>query len=72
MQTAPWLGLLPGAEGQVLHSQGGGDSPIVSLFKSASAAIVSNPVCQNATSFSILSKQAEAAGVQLTFITADM
>ncbi|KAH7543353.1 hypothetical protein FEM48_Zijuj02G0175200 [Ziziphus jujuba var. spinosa] len=61
MQTAPWLGLLPGAEGQVLHSQGGGDSPIVSLFKSASAAIVSNPVCQNATSFSILSKQAEAA-----------
>ncbi|KAF3452390.1 hypothetical protein FNV43_RR02823 [Rhamnella rubrinervis] len=61
MQTAPWLGLLPGADGQVLHSQDGGDSPIVSLFKSATAAIVSNPVCQNATSFNILSKQAEAA-----------
>lgn len=61
MQTAPWLGLLPGSDGQVLHSQDGGDSPIVSLFKSATAAIVSNPGCQNPTSFSILSKQAEAA-----------
>ena len=68
MQTAPWLGLLPGADGQVLHSQDGGDSPIVSLFKSVTAAVVSNPVCQNATCFNTLSKQAEAAGLQLTYI----
>ncbi|POO02956.1 Cytoplasmic FMR1-interacting protein [Trema orientale] len=61
MQTAPWLGLLPGADGQVLHSQDGGDSPIVSLFKSVTAAIVSRPGCPNPASFSTLSKQAEAA-----------
>lgn len=65
MQTAPWLGLLPGADGQVLHSQDRGDSPIVSLFKSVTAAIVSKPGCPNPTSFSTLSKQAEAAGMQL-------
>ncbi|XP_039019168.1 protein PIR-like [Hibiscus syriacus] len=43
MQTAGWLGLLPGADGQTLYSQNGGDSPVVNLFKSATAAIVSNP-----------------------------
>lgn len=68
MQTAPWLGLLPGADGQVLHSQDGGDSPIVSLFKSATAAILSNPACPSATSFNTLSKQAEAAGLKVTLI----
>ncbi|XVF57038.1 hypothetical protein PTKIN_Ptkin06aG0170800 [Pterospermum kingtungense] len=61
MQTAPWLGLLPGADGQTLHSQNDGDSPIVNLFKSATAAIVSNPRCSNPTSFYMMSKQAEAA-----------
>ncbi|KAB2629927.1 protein PIR [Pyrus ussuriensis x Pyrus communis] len=61
MQTAPWLGLLPGADGQILHSQDGGESPIVNLFKSATSVIVSNPGCRNPTSFHILSKQAEAA-----------
>ncbi|KAM1410307.1 hypothetical protein ACFX2I_010586 [Malus domestica] len=61
MQTAPWLGLLPGADGQILHSQDGGESPIVNLFKSATSAIVSNPGCRNPTSFHTLSKQAEAA-----------
>lgn len=65
MQTAPWLGMLPGADGQVLHSQDGGDSPIVSLFKSATAAIVSSPGCPNPVSFNMLSKQAEAAGNML-------
>lgn len=65
MQTAPWLGLLPGADGQILHSQDGGESPIVNLFKSATSVIVSNPGCRNPTSFHTLSKQAEAAGVQL-------
>lgn len=62
MQTAPWLGLLPGADGQVLHSQDGGDSPLVSLFKSAAAAIVSSRACPSPVSFNLLSKQAEAAG----------
>lgn len=65
MQTAPWLGLLPAADGQILHSQDGGESPIVNLFKSATSAIVSSPGCPNPASFNTLSKQAEAAGVQL-------
>lgn len=61
MQTAPWLGLLPGADGQILHSQDGGDSPLVNLFKSSIAAMVSNPGCPNPSSFFTMSKQAEAA-----------
>lgn len=65
MQTAPWLGLFPGADGQILHNQDGGGSPIVNLFKSATAAIVSNPRCPNPSSFHTMSKQAEAAGAQL-------
>lgn len=63
MQTAPWLGLVPGADGQILYHQDGGDSPIVSLFKSATSAIVSIPGCPNPTSFYTMSKQAEAAGL---------
>lgn len=65
MQTAPWLGFLPGADGQILYSQDGGDSPIVNLFKSATATIVANPSCPHPASFQTLSKQAEAAGTQL-------
>lgn len=61
MQTAPWLGLLPGADGQILQCQDGRDSPIVNLFKAATTAIVSNPRCPNPTSFHTISKQAEAA-----------
>ncbi|GKV07514.1 hypothetical protein SLEP1_g19277 [Rubroshorea leprosula] len=61
MQTAPWLGLIPGADVQILQSQDGGDSPVVNLFKSTTAAIVSNPRCSNPTSFYTISKQAEAA-----------
>lgn len=63
MQTAPWLGLVPGVDGQILLSQDNGESPIVNLFKSAATAIVSAPGCINATSFHTLSKQAEAAGL---------
>lgn len=62
MQTAPWLGLIPGADGQILHSQEGGDSPMVTLFKSATSATVSNPNCTNPASFHTISRQAEAAG----------
>ncbi|CAL5364883.1 unnamed protein product [Camellia sinensis] len=61
MQTAPWLGLIPGADGQILQSQDGGDSPIVTLFKSATSAAVSNPGFSNPTAFYTISKQAEAA-----------
>lgn len=65
MQTAPWLGLIPGADGQILHSQDGGDSPMVTLFKSATTATVSNHNCTNPTSFHTISRQAEAAGMYL-------
>ncbi|KAG5549651.1 hypothetical protein RHGRI_014828 [Rhododendron griersonianum] len=61
MQTAPWLGLIPGADGQILQAQEGADSPIVTLFKSATAATVSNPGLSTQTSFYTISKQAEAA-----------
>ncbi|KAM7269714.1 hypothetical protein ACFE04_025211 [Oxalis oulophora] len=61
MQTAPWLGLVPGADGQIMKTQEGGDSPVVSLFKSATVAIASNPRCPNPASFFTMSKQAEAA-----------
>lgn len=62
MQTAPWLGLHPAADGQILHSQDGGGSPLVSLFKSSIAAVVSKTGCPNPSSFLTMSKQAEAAG----------
>lgn len=61
MQTAPWLGFVPGNDGQILHSQDVGDSPLVSLFKSVAVAIDSYPKCLNPTSFRAMSKQAEAA-----------
>ncbi|KAF3667355.1 putative leucine-rich repeat transmembrane protein kinase [Capsicum annuum] len=62
MQTAPWLGLIPGADGQILHSQEEGDSPMVTLFKSATTATMSDPNCTSPTSFHTISRQAEAAG----------
>ncbi|XAR64870.1 hypothetical protein NMG60_11008753 [Bertholletia excelsa] len=68
MQTAPWLGLIPGADGQILQSPEEGDSPIVTLFKSATAATVSNPGFSDPTSFYTISKQAEAAGAYLFLI----
>lgn len=60
MQTAPWLGLVPGTDGQIKQATAG-SNPIVKLFKSATSAIVSNPSCPNPTSFLIMAKQAEAA-----------
>ncbi|KAG8378307.1 hypothetical protein BUALT_Bualt08G0123800 [Buddleja alternifolia] len=56
MQTAPWLGLIPGADGQFVPFQDGETSPIISLFKSVASANISNP-----SSFRVLSRQAEAA-----------
>lgn len=61
MQTAPWLGLIPGSDGQIMHSQDNGDSPIVTLFKLTTNAIVSDPRCPSPASFYTISKQAEAA-----------
>ncbi|KAE8713220.1 Oxysterol-binding protein-related protein 1D [Hibiscus syriacus] len=60
MQTSAWLGLLSGADGQTLYSQNGGDSPVANLFKSSTAAMVSNPRCPNPASLYTMSKQAEA------------
>ncbi|KAE8707975.1 Oxysterol-binding protein-related protein 1D [Hibiscus syriacus] len=60
MQTTAWLGLLSGADGQTLYSQNGGDSPVANLFKSSTAAMVSNPRCPNLASLYTMSKQAEA------------
>jgi len=65
MQTAPWLGLLPGGDGQIVTSQDGEHSPVVSLFKSTASAMVSYPGCPSPSSFHIMSKQAEAAGLLL-------
>ncbi|GMH10367.1 hypothetical protein Nepgr_012208 [Nepenthes gracilis] len=61
MQTAPWLGIIPGADGQIVQSQGEGESPIVDLFKSTISAVVSDSRCTNPNSFYTMSKQAEAA-----------
>ncbi|XP_042068062.1 protein PIR-like isoform X1 [Salvia splendens] len=61
MQTAPWLGITPGAEGQAIQFQDGEDSPIISLFKSIAVTSVSNPSFPNSSSFRVLSRQAEAA-----------
>ncbi|KAH6782702.1 transcription activator [Perilla frutescens var. frutescens] len=61
MQTAPWLGITPGVDGQAIQFQDGEDSPIISLFKSIAATSVSNPSFSNSSSFRVLSRQAEAA-----------
>ncbi|CAK9180102.1 unnamed protein product [Ilex paraguariensis] len=60
-QIAPWLGLIPGADGQILQSQEVGDSPMVTLFKSATTSVVSDHSCSSPASFYCISKQAEAA-----------
>ncbi|KAJ0967368.1 hypothetical protein J5N97_024285 [Dioscorea zingiberensis] len=61
IQTAPWLGFVPGTDGQIKQVQGAEGSPIVHLFRTATATIVSNPTCPNPSSFLTMSKQAEAA-----------
>ncbi|KAL6525143.1 hypothetical protein OROMI_030736 [Orobanche minor] len=61
MQTAPWLGLTPGVDGQIIQSQASDESPIISLFKSVAAASSSSPSFPNPSSLRVLSRQAEAA-----------
>lgn len=63
MQVVPWLGVVPGTETsmqQLLDDDG--DSPLVSVFKAASNAVLSNPNCATPQSFLTLAKQAEVAG----------
>ncbi|KAI0493637.1 hypothetical protein KFK09_023758 [Dendrobium nobile] len=60
MQTAPWLGLFMGTDGQ-LKEVDSGNRPLVSLFRLANTEIVSHATCQNPNSFNIMLKQAEAA-----------
>ncbi|PKI38715.1 hypothetical protein CRG98_040893 [Punica granatum] len=70
MQTAPWLGMVPGPDGQIVQSHEGGVSPIVQLFRSATAAVIPNPGCPNPASFQTMAKQAEAAGSVLEYALA--
>ncbi|XP_006854249.2 protein PIR [Amborella trichopoda] len=64
LQIAPWLGLVPGNEGQVQQDlKENGNSPIISLFKSATTVIATLPSCPSPSSFLTMSKQAEAADV---------
>ncbi|KAI8032616.1 Protein PIR, partial [Camellia lanceoleosa] len=60
MQTAPWLGLIPGADGQILQSQDGGIA-LSSLSSNQPSAAVSYPGFINPTAFYTISKQAGAA-----------
>lgn len=69
MQTAPWLGITPGVDGQAIQFQDGEDSPIISLFKSIAVTSVPNPSFPNSSSFRVLSRQAEAAGIYFFFIS---
>ena len=68
LQMAPWLGVIPGTDGQVRVAEAG-NSPIVDLFKSATAAIVRTPACPSPSCFLTMSKQAEAAGKICLLVT---
>eukprot|EP00249_Psilotum_nudum_P020261 c27628_g3_i1 orf=83-4003(+) len=62
MQIAPWLGLVPGNDcqiNQVLTEDQ--SSPFVSLFKEATAAILSHPGCLSPASFISMPNQVEIA-----------
>lgn len=62
MQAAPLWGLVPGSDGQIQQALADDrNSPIVSLFKEATNAIIAHPSCLYPSSFLALSKQAEAA-----------
>lgn len=64
MQVVPWLGVVPGSEAQMQQLlDDDGHSPLVSLFKSASAAVAADPETVNPQSFVTMSKQAEVAGM---------
>ncbi|XP_078441899.1 transcription activator [Wolffia australiana] len=62
MQTAPWLGLVPGQEGQIEQIQDTKDSPLIDLVKTATSAIISSKKeSPDASYFNSMSRHAEAA-----------
>ncbi|CAA6666502.1 unnamed protein product [Spirodela intermedia] len=61
MQTAPWLGLIPGSDEQIKQAQDARDSPLIHLFKTATSAIKESKKNTDASYFVTMSKQAEAA-----------
>lgn len=60
MQSAPWLGLVPGNDGQVKHAYSD-NTPFTTLLSAATSAVASSPACANPSSYLVMSKQAEAA-----------
>uniref|UniRef100_A0A0D9VPG5 CYRIA/CYRIB Rac1 binding domain-containing protein n=1 Tax=Leersia perrieri TaxID=77586 RepID=A0A0D9VPG5_9ORYZ len=62
MQSAPWLGLIPGNDGQVKHAYSD-NSPFTTLLSGATNAVASSPACPNPSSFLVMAKQAEAASL---------
>ncbi|TVU48420.1 hypothetical protein EJB05_08056, partial [Eragrostis curvula] len=62
MQSAPWLGLVPGNDGQVKHAFSD-NTPFTSLLSAATNAVTSSPACPNPSTFHVMSKQAEAASL---------
>jgi cytoplasmic FMR1 interacting protein len=62
MQSAPWLGLVPGNDGQVKHAYSD-STPFTILLSAATNAVTSSPACPNPSTFLVMSKQAEAASL---------
>uniref|UniRef100_A0A0E0NPJ4 CYRIA/CYRIB Rac1 binding domain-containing protein n=1 Tax=Oryza rufipogon TaxID=4529 RepID=A0A0E0NPJ4_ORYRU len=62
MQSAPWLGLIPGNDGQVKHAYSD-NTPFTTLLSAATNAVASSPACPNPSSFLVMAKQAEAASL---------
>lgn len=62
VQEAPFLGFVPGGDGQMQQlSAKDGSSPMVNLCKQATNAILMHPGCLDSSSFLALCKQAEVA-----------
>ncbi|KAL6649198.1 hypothetical protein ACP70R_013422 [Stipagrostis hirtigluma subsp. patula] len=62
MQSAPWLGLVPGSDGQVKNASSD-NTPFTTLLNAAANAVASSPACSNPSTFLVMSKQAEAASL---------
>ncbi|KAG2554844.1 hypothetical protein PVAP13_9KG584400 [Panicum virgatum] len=62
MQSAPWLGLVPGNDGQVKHAYSD-STPFTTLLSAATNAVTASPACPNPSTFLVMSKQAEAASL---------
>ncbi|KAJ4753442.1 Cytoplasmic FMR1-interacting protein [Rhynchospora pubera] len=62
MQTASWLGAIPGTDSQIKLAYTG-HTPLTILLNSAANAVISNPAFPNPSSLLVMSKQAEAASL---------